>query len=90
MQTTDDPDRALKNPHDAAFRAAFRILELARAFFRDYLPENVVRHLDLENLELVNRSFMLPEKEFGKAAGRRLYRSYVSDRQRTQIPFLEA
>ena len=58
MQTTDDPDRALKNPHDAAFRAAFRILELARAFFRDYLPENVVRHLDLESLELVNRSYV--------------------------------
>ena len=58
MTEFDDSDRHLKNPHDAAFRAAFGKTELARAFFRDYLPEEALRHIDLESLEPVNRSYV--------------------------------
>jgi hypothetical protein len=49
---------SVKNPHDAAFKSAFGNPELARAFFRDYLPEEVRRHIDLNHLRPVERSFV--------------------------------
>ena len=54
----DDLDRFLKNPHDAAFKAAFQKKELAAAFFRKYLPESISDLIDYERLEIRNASFV--------------------------------
>ncbi len=34
----DELDKPVKNPHDAAFKSAFRKIDLARSFFRHFLP----------------------------------------------------
>ena len=49
---------AIRNPHDAFFRAALAQLDLARDFLRNYLPAEVSAGLDLENLEPLRDSFV--------------------------------
>ncbi|MDM8526178.1 Rpn family recombination-promoting nuclease/putative transposase [Desulfococcaceae bacterium HSG8] len=48
----------ITTPHDAGFKSAFQKKELARDFFQNYLPGNVVRNMDLSHLELVNKSYV--------------------------------
>ena len=57
-QSRDEIEKVIKRPHDAAFRLAFRKQEVAGAFFRSYLPEQVSRHLDLKHLQLNNYRFV--------------------------------
>jgi hypothetical protein len=35
-------EKHVKNPHDAAFKVAFRKIEPTRSFFRKYLPRQTV------------------------------------------------
>jgi predicted transposase/invertase (TIGR01784 family) len=48
----------LANPHDAFFKAVFSNLARSRQFFRSYLPEQLLRELDLEVLQLEKGSFV--------------------------------
>ena len=49
---------AIRNPHDAFFRAALAQLDLARDFLENYLPADVSAGLDLERLEPLRDSFV--------------------------------
>lgn len=48
----------LPNPHDRYFRESFADPDVARDFFRHYLPPEIAVQLDLSNLELVDGSFV--------------------------------
>lgn len=54
----DESEKSVKNPHDAAFKAAFRKKELAADFFRTYLPENIRRHIDFDSLEITEGCYV--------------------------------
>lgn len=50
--------KSVNNPHDAAFKSAFQRRDIAEAFFREYLPEKIRRHIDFTRLEVVSSSFV--------------------------------
>ncbi len=58
MTPFEDDKEFIKNPHDAAFKSALGDPEIARPFFQDSLPEDVLRHLDLRHLKPVNSNFV--------------------------------
>ncbi|MDM8517995.1 Rpn family recombination-promoting nuclease/putative transposase [Desulfobacterales bacterium HSG16] len=49
---------AIENPHDTAFKRAFGKKRLARSFFKHHLPQEILKHIDLKHLRLVNRSYV--------------------------------
>ncbi len=51
-------EKHVKNPHDAMVKVAFRKIELARSFFRKYLPRRIAELLDLDILEIRNGSYV--------------------------------
>ncbi len=51
-------EKPVYNPHDEAFKLAFRKLLLAISFFRNYLPGKIVKHIDFKKLEITNQSFV--------------------------------
>ena len=53
-----EQEQPVNNPHDAVFRSAFRDREVAESFFRHYLPENIVRHIDFALLEITDGSYV--------------------------------
>ena len=50
--------KGVKNPHDAAFKAAFEKRELAESFFRHYFPQQIVGQIDFRYLKFANRSYV--------------------------------
>ena len=54
----DKNKQSIYNPHDAAFRSAFRDRELAKDFFRNYLPEKFTRHIDFNALEITDGTYV--------------------------------
>lgn len=56
--TLDEFESRIHNPHDAAFQEAFRKRELFRALCEAGLPPEVIRHIDLDHLELEKNSFV--------------------------------
>ncbi len=53
-----DIEKPVYNPHDEAFKLAFRKKSLARIFFRKKLPEKIRKHVDFNKLEIVNKSYV--------------------------------
>lgn len=59
MKSSDDEfDSFVNNPHDAVFRAAFRKKEVAGAFFRHWLPENIRKHMNFDTLEITDATYV--------------------------------
>ena len=48
----------INNPHDAFFKRNFGNIEIAKDFLQNYLPENVVKTIDLNTLEKENGSYV--------------------------------
>ncbi|MCX7951838.1 MAG: Rpn family recombination-promoting nuclease/putative transposase [Clostridiales bacterium] len=48
----------LQNPHDKFFKETFSNLEVAKDFIQNYLPESIVKIIDLDTLELQKDSFI--------------------------------
>ena len=46
------------NPHDKLFRKTYSDLDNARSFLTNYLPEQVLKLVDLATLEISKDSFM--------------------------------
>lgn len=46
------------SPHDQFFKATFSEKEIASTYFRKFLPPEIVRHLDIDNLILTSDSFI--------------------------------
>jgi len=51
----------VQNPHDSLFQANWGVLENARRFLETYLPEVVLRHVDLSTLTISKDSFIDPD-----------------------------
>ncbi len=49
------------NPHDSFFRETFSRKEIAASFLQEYLPDSIIRQMDLATLTIVKDSFV--EKE---------------------------
>jgi predicted transposase/invertase (TIGR01784 family) len=52
---------SVTNPHDHVFRQTFGQPEVAAGYFRYNLPEELLRHIDLDTLERLPDSFVDPE-----------------------------
>lgn len=55
---SDEFEKSISAPHDAAFKAAFHKRELAKHFFRHYFPEEIVERIDFSHLEIRNQSYV--------------------------------
>lgn len=47
----------MQNPPDRFFKEAFSNVEVASDFIKNYLPESILKIIDLETRELQNDSF---------------------------------
>ena len=65
------------NVHDRIFKEMFSRKDGARDFFANYLPEDILKRLDLERIEIVKDSFI--EKELREYFSDILYTVYLSD-----------
>ncbi len=51
-------EKSVKTPHDAIIKAILEKIELAKSFFQTYFPEEIVKHIDFDRLELTNKSYV--------------------------------
>ena len=65
------------NVHDKYFKDMFGKKDNARAFFSSYLPPEVLKHLDLESIEIVKESFI--EKDLKEYFSDILYKVNLSE-----------
>ena len=65
------------NPHDKFFKELFSHKDEAGDFFAHYLPEDILKHLDLTEIEIVKESFI--EKELKEYFSDILYKVSLSD-----------
>lgn len=54
----NDPEEKLISPHDKFFKATFSNLEVTADFLENYLPEPILKMVELENLEIQKDSFI--------------------------------
>lgn len=52
----------ISNPHDAYFKDLLTRVEAAQEIARLYLPAEIVKHLDLESMELVKDTWTDPDR----------------------------
>ena len=57
------PMTSPSNPHDSLFKATFTDRKIAADYIRNFLPQELVRDLDLESLSLEAGSYITPELE---------------------------
>jgi len=50
--------KKIQNPHDKFFKETFSNVEVARDFIENYLPESILKIIDLETLELQKDCFI--------------------------------
>ena len=55
---SEEFEKPSATPHDAAFKAAFQKKELAKSFFRRFLPKGIVQQIDFRHMKLNNRSYV--------------------------------
>jgi predicted transposase YdaD len=48
----------VNNPHDKMIRETLSRKETAMDFFTNYLPENILAHMDMKSLEMTKDSFI--------------------------------
>lgn len=48
----------IQNPHDKMFKETFSNIEVTKSFINNYLPENIIKIINLETLELEKDSFI--------------------------------
>lgn len=65
------------NPHDKFFKELFSHKDEAGDFFAHYLPEDILKHLDLTEIEIVKESFI--EKELKEYFSDILYKVSLLD-----------
>jgi len=65
------------NVHDKIFKEIFSRKDGARDFFANYLPEEILKRLDLERIEIVKESFI--EKELKEYFSDILYKVSLAD-----------
>ncbi len=51
----------IQNPHDKFFKETFGKVEVARDFFSNYLPQNILNIIDLDTIEPQKDSFINKE-----------------------------
>lgn len=62
----------IKNPHDKIFKETMSDIETAKDFFRNYLPEELLKLIDLDNISVDKDSYI--EKELGEYFSDILYK----------------
>ena len=65
------------NPHDKVIKTAYSDLENARSFLTNYLPDNVLKLVDLDTLEISKDSFI--EKKLAEYYSDILYKVNLTD-----------
>lgn len=51
----------IQNPHDKFFKETFGHIEVAKDFLNNYLPENIIKIIDVDTLQLQKDSFINEE-----------------------------
>jgi predicted transposase/invertase (TIGR01784 family) len=55
----------IQNPHDRFFKETFGKVEVAKDFLNNYLPENIIKVIDVDTLEPQKDSFVNEELQEG-------------------------
>ena len=71
-------DSSIHSLHDSFFKKQFQDIEVARSFFENYLPKEVIQNLELENLRIASNELI--SKELKKSQTDILFQSKIQDR----------
>ena len=73
-----EKDSSIHSLHDSFFKKQFQDIEVARSFFENYLPKEVIQNLELENLRIASNELI--SKELKKSQTDILFQSKIQDR----------
>lgn len=68
----------IQNPHDKFFKETFSNLDVTRDFLENYLPEAILKHIDLKHLEIQNTSHV--DEELSEVFSDMLFQTKVNHR----------
>src|SRR4051812_5073466 len=73
----------IKNPHDRFFRQSLSDLQIARDFFANHLPKDLLPRIDLNTLEICKESYI--DEELKESIDDLVYKLKVDDGQQGYI-----
>lgn len=73
------PNSEISNPHDRYFREQFSRIEVARSFFREYLPSELAQAIDWKTFRLAPGDFV--QKALHNRKTDILYQTRIDDRE---------
>ena len=76
-KTAKNPDRKPRSLHDEAVKEYFSDIEMAKIFFTEYLPAEVVKNLDFNTLRICKDSFL--NKRLAKYFSDILYQANIEN-----------
>ena len=76
-KTAKNPDRKPRSLHDEAVKEYFSDIEMAKSFFTEYLPAEVVKNLDFNTLRICKDSFL--NKRLAKYFSDILYQANIEN-----------
>jgi predicted transposase/invertase (TIGR01784 family) len=71
-------DEKLVNPHDKFYKSVFSDIAVVRDFLKNYLPESVLKMVELNDLELQNGSFV--DEKLTEVFSDMLFRTTINNR----------
>lgn len=69
----------INNPHDLIFKETMGDIDVFKDFILNYLPEEVISKIDLNNIQIVKDSFV--EKELKEIFSDLLYKTTINDQE---------
>lgn len=71
-------DEKIVNPHDKFYKTVFSDIGVARDFLKNYLPESVLKMVELNDLELQNGSYV--DEKLSEVFSDMLFRTTINNR----------
>ena len=69
----------IQNPHDRFFKETFGKVEVAKDFLNNYLPENIIKVIDVDTLEPQKDSFI--NEELHEGFSDLLFKANINNRE---------
>ena len=73
-----DKKMDIQNPHDKFFKETFSNLKVTRDFLENYLPQSILKILDLNDLEIQNSSHV--DEELNEVFSDLLFKTKINQR----------
>lgn len=79
-------DRSIHQPNDSLFKKAMSDIRIAKDFFQSHLPKSILESIDLQRLQLENRSFI--DEHYSKSESDIVYSVKDSEKSATYFYLL--